>query len=1809
MPNGVFFPYQEINTFEIFYICNFLDFPSSSSYVPGSASANSPAKLKVSKPTPKKTLFSINRNNIDVGNIADCSCDEGNSRVRGTPGRNRPVNVHHHCRHCDQCVTYSKSHIIRHEVMVHSVRHPNLNIIECPICSKLFIHVSEYHRHVRMHSAKTRDPNVRAIVMEEDSKVEALVKKVGSPDPQFGVKKEFKGNLASVKKEFMSGSQQTTRYNLGTKRFPGDSMEGSQMRPISLLDDKEMPILTPAILPSTEIRPVSSTEHLDMPILTPSPVKENFVIRYCRDNTLMCDINRCQWKMVLATEVKEHVWWAHGVHLNKLQGYCDKCTGSFSQFCNFLEHLKQKHDVIHNVKLERMDPNEQEVNRVNTANINTPPPVLQQQQGLLIRPDRDPNIKTIQFHPDQNLHCHIGQCNFYVNILSEMRGHVKFHHKEKVKFQKGLCQICQYAPNKYKNFEKHLRNKHNVEPGDIGLEKESPGTVSGEKENQTSKVNENKGENIPESGNGSNVIASRANNAEGSTNSSYGNDSNKAAAVSVSSTSAQPKALESQADLGSTGVSSQGTGLLQDSSKHSEQQSTNGQQAKIVPGSDVPSVQNKSKSPAANFVPPEFKPCIQFKCDGNVYCHVDGCIFAARVLNDLKTHVADFHGDNIRSLRAYCCVCNLPFSRFASFPVHLQSKHSVQLGHGEDNMIWDVQDVASDQAACAEISLPANSSHISISVQGDSKMYCHINHCNFSCSAMDDLKHHIREHGKAASELQSFCSLCKIEYPQFSSFVRHVMWKHSIDKYNDSQQVTIRLPPNCSELYGSVQDDGQLYCHIGNCNFVAVVLEELRDHFVSVHGKAVKDLNAFYCPMCNFVYTMFSSFKQHIVWKHGVENYHDDDSRRVLPSLGQRNYVTVTSPAGGSWINPSVATTNFNMWGTPPGIIIPPPSSTGSTTLRFKDNYRIHCCGENCLFSAGTSNELKHHVRLHGLVLSHLQGYCEMCRSHSSKYYNFTAHIKQKHGIQITDAVAGNSPVPFTVPEFKPDEHTETTAMLRFKHSNRIHCYNERCVFSATVTNDMTIHLKTVHGLTLQKVQGLCEVCQVYNNRASNFFTHLRQKHSVQTGERRYGMTRFAPMDPDENQLDEATIQKVTFQGEETSKFGIFHPEMIYTDEPLYNYWESESDEEVSEKTVVPVGPIFYEEDGLHCFDETCRFVGKVLSDMKLHMRGVHEKTIKDLSGICELCGETFESYQLFKKHLIEEHDVEVGKMAESRENLQKLAERPILNANAPKTQQEITQKQTQNQGQQNGEGRISCRKDKKLHCEFGKCNFETKFLIEAREHVSAVHDITEMQGYCRVCDVPHAQYAKFKQHVISKHSIEMGIPGAYNFPTNEAEKPAENTKEQEKKKVAQVRTPSPVKSHLIPGNFHKTSPVPVVTACATGESYNLPGQELPVQAAKPSLFIHFKEDKNLYCLFGGCNFKSSVHSEMRMHVQSSHGAYLRSIRGVCKVCNSEHTYKDFIFHLKSKHGIETGWTGRESVVFTVSVHNKNKACCGGCGKKIRFRKGRKDVLKEHITEVHKVSLAYLMFYCQACGESTMNYYTFKLHLLQEKHKAKYMVAEEIQKKPENRPSYDFLNALELRRLPVTVKESRETVLVNAPEKIEILCHKEKVLECQKCQKTLPNIKHINEHIAEWHHSCEITYHCKLCDLKQTNGKDFFCHLSSVLHKIAVHEEDAFEDDDDDEALSEDDGNEPVNPISASNFQISELISNAVRNVTASLGASPGAPNSALKSSVTNLPWQQPTTNAQFVKQQMNVPKRFQEREVDNDTNQKNSSR
>ena len=83
--------------------------------------------------------------------------------------------------------------------------------------------------------------------------------------------------------------------------------------------------------------------------------------------------------------------------------------------------------------------------------------------------------------------------------------------------------------------------------------------------------------------------------------------------------------------------------------------------------------------------------------------------------------------------------------------------------------------------------------------------------------------------------------------------------------------------------------------------------------------------------------------------------------------------------------------------------------------------------------------------------------------------------------------------------------------------------------------------------------------------------------------------------------------------------------------------------------------------------------------------------------------------------------------------------------------------------------------------------------------------------------------------------------------------------------------------------------------------------------------------------------------------------------------------------------------------------------------------------------------------------------------------------------------------------------------------------------------------------------------------------------------------------------MSEDDGNEPVNPISASNFQLSELISNAVRNVTASLGTSPGAPNSALKSSATNLPWQQPTPNAQFVKQQMNVPKRFQEREVDSD--------
>ena len=181
-----------------------------------------------------------------------------------------------------------------------------------------------------------------------------------------------------------------------------------------------------------------------------------------------------------------------------------------------------------------------------------------------------------------------------------------------------------------------------------------------------------------------------------------------------------------------------------------------------------------------------------------------------------------------------------------------------------------------------------------------------------------------------------------------------------------------------------------------------------------------------------------------------------------------------------------------------------------------------------------------------------------------------------------------------------------------------------------------------------------------------------------------------------------------------------------------------------------------------------------------------------------------------------------LGRSQNQEKNLQKLAEPSTLNVNSPKTQ-EIAQKQTQNEGQQSGEGRISCRQDKKLHCEFGKCNFETKFLIEAREHVSAVHGVTEMQGCCQVCDIPHAKYARFKQHAVSKHSIEMGIPGAYSFPTNEAEKPAENTKKEEKKKGSELRTLSPVKSHLIPGNFHKTSLVPVVTACATVESYNLP--------------------------------------------------------------------------------------------------------------------------------------------------------------------------------------------------------------------------------------------------------------------------------------------------------------------------------------------------------------------------------------------------
>ena len=1888
------------------------------------------ASTKVSNTPPKKTVFTVTRNSIPIEEVPDCSCDEGNSKVRGTPQPNRPVNIHHHCRHCNSYVTYSRAGVIRHEVMVHSIRHPRVNIYECPVCSKLFIHVSEYQRHIKMHSARSRDPKVRQIIRNEDSKCEALIVKVVKPsdDPDFKIetKQELKKDIVAVKQEFMSAQQSGARMPQQSTGLMINETLNPFVNSPPVLNERQMPTLIPEFMKGGT---APTMKHDKMPTLTPTSTVPNHIIRFCRDNTLMCDINGCQWKMVLVADIKEHVWLSHGMRLNKLKGYCDRCVKSYSQYGYFLSHLKQNHGLAENIKLEKLEEFGQEENRVNqlsslSAGIVQPDQLLEKTSSTIA----DPNaIKTVQFHPDQKLHCHIEECKFTVTILSEMRVHLKSDHKVKIKFQKGLCQLCQYAPNKYKNFEKHLRKKHDVHPGDLDLDKEISAGQTAENENQVQKeADQNGGETTTALIEVSQTMNSNTQLSDAS-NTAQHNESLPDLQLDTPLNQGRNFHFQESGELLCQFKNGRFKATnLTDVGRHVELE--HGKKLELFKGSCIPcsfSVNEFGKfeehlvekhsqerrvkhvymqqqimqkdnhdgtTPATQTnlpyqhladteVPTELLPCVQFRKDGRVHCHADGCIFSSNVLSDLKVHIADFHGENIAALKAYCCTCIMPFTRYASFPSHLLRKHSVQLGHGDDQM-ESLGDASYPGQPPVQINLPMNASNIGISLQEDNKIHCHIDYCNFRCFALNDIKAHLAKgHGRAVKTIETYCGVCSAHHTTINTFSRHVIWKHSVEIYADApsfpqvqnlvaqcesdaqQPVTIKLPQDGSPIHLSLQEDAKLHCHFDGCSFTSTLLNTVRIHFAKVHNNPMSVIASF-CGICMFRYHKYGSFSQHVVWKHDLQYV---EGNYQVPTGSNQSYTpTQAMPSDGAVsIGGTAVLFNNTIVESPAG------NSIESRIIRFKEDNRIHCYNENCAFGATSTSDILHHVRqMHGIVSKYLQGYCEICGSYSNRYSNFVQHLRQRH---LVDSVASDSYGAYSTPQahtgsrFIPDEFTDVSMMLRYKKNNRICCYNETCGFSATNTSDMTTHLHSVHGVSLSRLQGFCEMCSSYSNRASNFFTHLRQKHSVQTGDRRTGVTRFEPMDPDENQLDQATTQNVYVPGENSSTLGVFHPEMISTDELEYEFFPDSDDEEIFEmfdEIQKPIGSIRNESDGLHCFDFSCQFVGATLPEIKMHIREIHGRITRELSGICELCGISFKKYKKFKKHVTEEHYMKVQQRVADKENtepgepavieshttdsrstvpeksvLQSILNEPDTSVvkrhtdqtnlqvsendvelqrpeaeviqshrDVPKAQAHETsviqspidvpkvQEPEQKEIGSEPSGRISCRKDKMLHCEFGDCIFETKFLIEAREHVSAIHGETEMQGYCEVCDIPHVKYTRFKQHVISKHTIEMGVPGAYNFSNNEQGSSRNANKKQSdgKNKSGTLRTPSPVKSHLLVSSPVKSSTTAFLSDFDTPETQHLPGHEQPVPEIKPSLFIHYNEDHNLHCQFEGCNFLSSRHSDIRVHMQYAHGTYLKSIHGVCKICKSEHTYKNFIHHLKNKHLVETGWTGRENAVFNISVHNKTKVFCGGCSKKLRFRKGRRDLLKEHIAQVHKVSIAQLMFYCPACGTSTLNYYTFKLHLLQWKHRAKYSNQDKIKNKdPEDEPSGEFLKSLEICKLPSTTKELSEMDSQDAAQdRIVISCHQDGIIDCKKCTKIFHGMKYVYEHTLQWHPSDEFIYHCKLCDMKFLNGRDFHCHLSSTLHKITVLEEEISGDDE----VSEDEMQGSVNSVNAQN----RVTDNPEKYNESSTrrDSVPAQIDTSRRPSITELPGK---GSLPMVKQEIYIPKKLAQRDVGKD--------
>ncbi len=191
-----------------------------------------------------------------------------------------------------------------------------------------------------------------------------------------------------------------------------------------------------------------------------------------------------------------------------------------------------------------------------------------------------------------------------------------------------------------------------------------------------------------------------------------------------------------------------------------------------------------------------------------------------------------------------------------------------------------------------------------------------------------------------------------------------------------------------------------------------------------------------------------------------------------------------------------------------------------------------------------------------------------------------------------------------------------------------------------------------------------------------------------------------------------------------------------------------------------------------------------------------------------------------------------------------------------------------------------------------------------------------------------------------------------------------------------------------------------------------------------------------------------------------------------------------------------------KSAAFNMSVHGKHKVYCGGCKEEVDIKGRAQDLLKRHVTDVHKISVASVKyFYCPFCFANTSNFYAFVLHILQDDHRAKFRANNQ-----EETSSEEFMRSLGLRKVTpggdTTAQESEESAA-----KIKLTCHSNELLECAKCEIVLPNAKFVYEHVSQWHETEECVYRCALCDETKTEVSDFQSHLLSLPHKISAREE------------------------------------------------------------------------------------------------------